>query len=232
MFDAIGFDADDTLWHNERLYSVTQEKFRNIMKEHESGLIDQTLLETEKKNLKVFGYGIKGFVLSMIETSIQLTNGDISGKEIEQIMDFGKEMLQEPIQLLEGVEKTLLQLKNHYPLYLITKGDLIDQETKIALSGLNQLFDVIEIVSEKDEGTYQKILDKNQIKPSRFVMVGNSLRSDILPVLEIGGTPVYVPYQIDWAHEKASKPLESNCFHELDNIGQLPTWLKNLNANP
>ena len=232
MFDAIGFDADDTLWHNERLFSMTQEKFRSILKEHESGLIHQALLKTEKKNLKVFGYGIKGFVLSMIETSIQLTNGDISGKEIEQIMDFGKEMLQEPIQLLEGVEKTLLQLKNHYPLYLITKGDLIDQETKIALSGLNQLFDVIEIVSEKDKGTYQKILDKNKIKPSRFVMVGNSLRSDILPVLEIGGSTVYVPYHIDWAHEKASKPLESNCFHELDNIGQLPTWLKSLNANP
>ena len=160
LFDAIGFDADDTLWHNERLFSMIQEKFRSILKEHESGLIDQALLETEKKNLKVYGYGTKGFVLSMIEVSIQLTKGDIGGKEIEKIIDFGKEMLQEPIQLLEGVEKTLLQLKNHFPLYLITKGDLMDQETKIARSGLNQFFDVIEIVSEKDEGTYQKILDK------------------------------------------------------------------------
>ena len=134
MFDAIGFDADDTLWHNERLFSMTQKKFRGILKEHAPDLVDRQLLDTEKKNLQVFGYGIKGFVLSMIETSIQLTKGEISGNEIEQIMDFGREMLTAPIQLLEHVEDALQQLQNNYILLLITKGDLIDQETKIVLS--------------------------------------------------------------------------------------------------
>ena len=154
MFDAIGFDADDTLWHNERLFSMTQEKFRGILKEHASDLVDRTLYETERKNLQMFGYGIKGFVLSMIETSIRLTNGDITGKEIEQIMDFGREMLGAPIQLLENVENVLQQLKKKYSLFLITKGDLIDQEAKIARSGLSEYFDAIEILTEKDEETY------------------------------------------------------------------------------
>ena len=157
MFDAIGFDADDTLWHNERLFSMTQEKFRGILKEHASDLVDRTLYVTERKNLQMFGYGIKGFVLSMIETSIQLTNGDITGKEIEQIMDFGREMLGAPIQLLENVESVLQQLKKKHPLFLITKGDLIDQETKIARSGLSEYFDAIEILTEKDEETYLKV---------------------------------------------------------------------------
>ena len=232
MFDAIGFDADDTLWHNERLFSMTQEKFRGILKEHASDLVDRTLYETERKNLQMFGYGIKGFVLSMIETSIQLTNGDITGKEIEQIMDFGREMLGAPIQLLENVESVLQQLKKKYSLFLITKGDLIDQETKIARSGLSEYFDAIEILTEKDEETYLKVLEKYQIKPNHFLMVGNSLRSDVLPVLKIGGAVVYVPYEIDWAHEKASKPSESEFFHEMEQIGQLPAWLDNLNAKP
>ncbi|HCP34669.1 MAG: HAD hydrolase-like protein [SAR324 cluster bacterium] len=232
MFDAIGFDADDTLWHNERLFSMTQEKFRGILKEHASDLVDRTLYVTERKNLQMFGYGIKGFVLSMIETSIQLTNGDITGKEIEQIMDFGREMLGAPIQLLENVESVLQQLKKKHPLFLITKGDLIDQETKIARSGLSEYFDAIEILTEKDEETYLKVLEKYQIKPNHFLMVGNSLRSDVLPVLKIGGTTVYVPYEIGWDHEKASKPSESKFFHEMEHIGQLPAWLDNLNAKP
>ena len=228
MFDAIGFDADDTLWHNERLFSITQEKFRRILKEHAPDLVDRQLLDTEKKNLQVFGYGIKGFVLSMIETSIQLTKGEISGNEIEQIMDFGREMLTTPIQLLEHVEDTLQQLQNKYILLLITKGDLIDQETKIARSGLSDYFNSIEIISEKNVPAYQKILDKHQIQPERFLMVGNSIRSDILPILEMGGTAVYVPYEIDWAHEHGSKPGSSPSFHEMTHLGQLPGWLKTM----
>ena len=228
MFDAIGFDADDTLWHNERLFSMTQEKFRGILKEHAADLVDRQLLDTEKKNLQVFGYGIKGFVLSMIETSIQLTKGEISGNEIEQIMDFGREMLTAPIQLLEHVEDTLQQLQNKYILMLITKGDLIDQETKFARSGLSDYFNSIEIISEKNVPAYQKIMDKHQIQPERFLMVGNSLRSDILPVLEMGGTAVYIPYEIDWAHEHDSKPGSSSSFHEMKHLGQLPGWLKTM----
>ena len=228
MFDAIGFDADDTLWHNERLFSMTLEKFRGILQEHAPDLVDRQLLDIEKKNLQVFGYGIKGFVLSMIETSIQLTKGEISGNEIEQIMDFGREMLTAPIQLLEHVEDTLQQLQNKYILLLITKGDLIDQETKIARSGLSDYFNSIEIISEKNVPAYQKILDKHQIQPERFLMVGNSIRSDILPVLEIGGTAVYVPYEIDWAHEHDSKPGSSASFHEMTHLGQFLGWLKTM----
>ena len=228
MFDAIGFDADDTLWHNERLFSMTQEKFRGILKEHASDLVDHQLLDTEKKNLQVFGYGIKGFVLSMIETSIQLTKGEISGNEIEQIMDFGREMLTAPIQLLEHVEDTLQHLQNNYTLLLITKGDLIDQETKIARSGLSDYFNSIEIISEKNVPAYQKILDKHQIQPKRFLMVGNSIRSDILPVLEMGGTAVYIPYEIDWAYEHDSKPSSSASFHEMTHLGQLSIRLKTM----
>ena len=228
MFDAIGFDADDTLWHNERLFSITQEKFRRILKEHAPDLVDRQLLDTEKKNLQVFGYGIKGFVLSMIETSIQLTKGEISGNEIEQIMDFGREMLTTPIQLLEHVEDTLQQLQNKYILLLISKGDLIDQEAKIARSGLSDYFNSIEIISEKNVPAYQKILDKHQIVPERFLMVGNSIRSDILPILEMGGTAVYIPYEIDWAHEHDSKPGSSASFHEMTHLGQLPGWLKTM----
>ena len=207
---------------------MTQEKFRGILKEHEPDLVDRQLLDTEKKNLQVFGYGIKGFVLSMIETSIQLTKGEISGNEIEQIMDFGREMLTAPIQLLEHVEDTLQQLQNKYILLLITKGDLIDQETKIARSGLSDYFNSIEIISEKNVPAYQKILDKHQIQPERFLMVGNSIRSDILPVLEMGGSAVYVPYEIDWAHEHDSKPGISPSFHEMTHLGQLPGWLKTM----
>ena len=228
MFDAIGFDADDTLWHNERLFSMTQEKFRGILKEHDPDLVDRQLLDTEKKNLQVFGYGIKGFVLSMIETSIQLTKGEISGNEIEQIMDFGREMLTAPIQLLEHVEDTLHYLQNNYILLLITKGDLIDQETKIARSGLSDYFNSIEIISEKNVPAYQKILDKHQIQPERFLMVGNSIRSDILPVLEMGGTAVYIQYEIDWAHEHDSKPRSSTSFYEMKHLGQFPGWLKTM----
>ncbi len=190
--------------------------------------MDRQLLYTEKKNLQVFGYGIKGFVLSMIETSIQLTKGEISGNEIEQIMDFGREMLTAPIQLLEHVEDTLQHLQNNYTLLLITKGDLIDQETKIARSGLSDYFNSIEIISEKNVPAYQKILDKHQIQPERFLMVGNSIRSDILPVLEMGGTAVYVPYEIDWAHEHDSKPSSSASFHKMKHLGKFPGWLKTM----
>ena len=207
---------------------MTQEKFRGILMEHAPDLVDRQLLDTEKKNLQVFGYGIKGFVLSMIETSIQLTKGGISGNEIEQIMDFGREMLTAPIQLLEHVEDTLQQLQNNYILLLITKGDLIDQETKIARSGLSDYFNSIEIISEKNVPAYQKILDKHQIQPVRFLMVGNSIRSDILPVLEMGGTAVYIPYEIDWAHEHDSKPGSSASFHEMKHFGKFPGWLKTM----
>ena len=154
MFDVIGFDADDTLWHNESIFTMTQEKFREMLSSHGPEVVDQTLSSTQIKNLKIFGYGIKGFILSMIETSIELTDGEIQGNEIQQILDFGREMLAAPIELLPDVQEVIDELSKIYRLLLITKGDMIDQETKIARSGLEDYFTGVEIVSDKNSETY------------------------------------------------------------------------------
>ena len=157
MFDVIGFDADDTLWHNESIFTITQEKFREILHSYNTELVNQTLSSTQIKNLKLFGYGIKGFILSMVETSVELTNGEIKGNEIQKIIDFGREMLVNPIELLPHVQKVIEDLSRKYRLLLITKGDLFDQETKIARSGLAEYFTGVEIVSDKNTETYEKI---------------------------------------------------------------------------
>ena len=164
MFDVIGFDADDTLWHNESIFTMTQEKFREILSSHGPEVVDQTLSSTQVKNLEIFGYGIKGFILSMIETSIELTDGEIQGNEIQQILDFGREMLAAPIELLPDVQEVVDDLSKKNRLLLITKGDLIDQETKIARSGLADYFTGVEIVSDKNSETYEKILSRHDMK--------------------------------------------------------------------
>ena len=185
MFDVIGFDADDTLWHNESIFTMTQEKFREMLSSHGPEVVDQTLSLTQIKNLKIFGYGIKGFILSMIETSIEITDGVIQGNEIQQILDFGREMLAAPIELLPYVQEVVDELSKIYRLLIITKGDLIDQETKITRSGLADYFTGMEIVSDKNSETYEKILSRHDIAASRFIMIGNSMRSDIVPVVQI-----------------------------------------------
>ena len=157
MFDVIGFDADDTLWHNESIFTITQEKFCEILHSHNTELVNQTLSSTQIKNLKLFGYGIKSFILSMVETSVELTNCEIKGNEIQKIIDFGREMLVNPIELLPHVQKVIEDLSRKYRLLLITKGDLFDQETKIARSGLAEYFTGVEIVSDKNTKTYEKI---------------------------------------------------------------------------
>ncbi len=225
MIDVLAFDADDTLWHNERLFSWTQERFQSILNAYHPEVVDQTLYATEKKNLQYFGYGIKGFVLSMVETAVELTQGEISGSEIKQILDFGKEMQNSPLELLPGVAEVLEAVAPQYRLMLITKGDLFDQEIKIARSGLAERFQDVEIVREKDPATYQRLLTKHQVAPERFLMVGNSLRSDILPVLEIGGHAVHVPYELTWAHEHAEPPQHER-FAQLPNLEALPAWLQ------
>ena len=202
MFDVIGFDADDTLWHNESIFAMTQEKFREILSSHGPEVIDQTLSSTQIKNLKLFGYGIKGFILSMVEASVELTNGEIKGNEIQKIIDFGREMLANPIELLPHVQEVIEDLSRKYRLLLITKGDLIDQETKIARSGLADFFSGVEIVSDKNSGTYEKISSRHDIDASRFIMIGNSMRSDIVPVVQIGGHAVHIPYYTTWDHEQ------------------------------
>jgi len=228
MFDVIGFDADDTLWHNESIFTMTQEKFRGILSSYGPEVVDQTLSSTQIKNLEIFGYGIKGFILSMIETSIQITDGEIQGNEIQQILDFGREMLTAPIELLPFVEQVVDELSKKYHLLLITKGDLIDQETKIARSGLAEYFTGVEIVSDKNSEAYEKILSRYDIVASRFIMIGNSMRSDIVPVVQIGGHAVHIPYCTTWDHEQKHPYIDPKNFKQLKHIGLLPELIEEM----
>lgn len=224
MIDTIAFDGDDTLWHNESLFSMTQDRFRALLAHAvDPADIDRRLLEAERANLRVYGYGIKGFVLSMIETAVDLTDGRIGGRDIQSLIDFGKAMLDHPVDLLDGVAEVVEALSGRHRLLLITKGDLFDQESKIARSGLAERFDAVEIVSEKDPDTYRRVLDRHGVEPGRFVMVGNSVRSDVLPVLAVGGHAVHVPYAITWAHEEAAPPTEN--YRRIDRLRDLPPLL-------
>ncbi len=227
MYDLIGFDADDTLWHNEPLFVATQAQFRHLLLPyHDGDWIDQRLQATEIKNLKHFGYGTKGFVLSMIETAIELTEGRISGAEIQQIMGWGYEMLGAPVQLLDGVRETIEFLASGCRLVLLTKGDLFDQEGKLARSGLGPYFDAVEVVADKSAATYRAILARHGVRPERFLMIGNSLRSDVLPVLEVGATAIHVPYATTWHHEEVpAESLVGLDFVQLQTIREVAPWV-------
>jgi putative hydrolase of the HAD superfamily len=227
VFDVIGFDGDDTLWHNERLFTLTQDRFRALLRRYvDPGRIDDRLLATEIKNLAVFGYGVKGFTLSMIETAIEVTGGRVQSDEIAQIIDAGRAMLSQPVELLPGVPEVVESLAQGHRLVLITKGDLFDQESKIARSGLADRFWRIEVVSEKDESSYSRVLTRHEVKPDQFVMVGNSLRSDVLPVLAIGGHAVHVPYHTTWAHEDVRiDEVQGNGVWRLGELSELPGLL-------
>jgi len=226
MFDVIAFDADDTLWHNESIFTMTQQKFREMLSSYGPEVVDQTLSSTQLKNLKHFGYGIKGFILSMIETSIELTGGNVSAKEINQVLDFGREMLTAPIELLPHVQVVVEELSKKFNLLLITKGDLIDQETKIARSGLAEYFASVEIVSEKNTETYSKILTQHKIDVSRFMMIGNSMRSDIVPIVQLGGHAVHIPYSTTWVHEQEHPFVDIDRYSVLKHIGLLPKLIR------
>jgi len=228
MITTIAFDADDTLWHNERIFLSTKDKFTALLSEfHDKIYIERHLDATEIKNLKHFGYGVKGFTLSMIETACELTDGCITGDKIKDIVAFGKDMLDSPIEVLDGVEHTISELSGKYRLMCITKGELLDQETKLARSGLGEYFDALEIVPHKTAEAYEKILGKHNISKNEFVMVGNSLRSDILPVIEIGAKAVFIPYESEWFHESVSdEELQGKIFTTLDNIGKLSDWIR------
>ena len=232
MFDLIAFDADDTLWHNELLYDRTQARLTGLLSDYAAGeTVIQQLYQTELQNLKYYGYGIKSFTLSMIETAVEISQGTISGSQVEQIIGFAKEMLTSEVQLLDHVAETVETLSRSYKLMVLTKGDLRDQQWKLSHSGLGDYFHYVEIVSEKHEQAYSTLLKNYGITPRRFLMVGNSLRSDVLPVLAIGGQAVHVPYHLTWQHEIVdSMDVEKNGYYELENLGQLPELLTNISS--
>ncbi len=204
----IGFDADDTLWHNEVIFEQAHERYRALLAQyHDAATVDRTLFGVEMRNLELYGYGIKGYTLSAIETAIELTGGRISAGEIRGLIELGREMLAHPVNLLEGVAETLAALAPRHRLVLITKGDLRDQERKLGKSGLAVHFEHVEIVSEKNAGAYRRFFQRHGIAPGRFLMVGNSLKSDILPVLELGGAGAHIPYHLTWAAEHAEQPV-------------------------
>jgi putative hydrolase of the HAD superfamily len=233
MFDLIAFDADDTLWHNESIYSHIQTKLVRLLAEYaDAETVVQRLYDTEMRNLEYYGYGIKSFTLSMIETAVEVGGDRITGADIRQIIDFGKEMLTAKIQLLDHVAETVAVLAERNSLMLLTKGDLRDQEWKLANSGLGHYFQYVEIVSNKNEQIYAALLEKYQIAPPRFLMVGNSLRSDILPVVALGGQAVHIPYHITWQHEMVhNPPVDKNGYYELEHMGQLLEFLDDLLAS-
>ncbi len=226
----VGLDGDDTLWHNETRFNVTQGELRDLLTRHlPDGDVDAHLAETEMKNLGIYGYGVKAFTLSMIETAIQVTHGRIPATDLEVILGWGKRMLMEPTELLEGVEAALKDLGKRYDLLLITKGDLFDQESKLARSGLAGLFLGVEIVSEKNVDSYLRILERRGIKPEEFVMVGNSLRSDVAPVLELGARAVHIPYHVTWHHEHVpEESLPREGWYRTDSIAELSRLLEKL----
>jgi putative hydrolase of the HAD superfamily len=219
----VGLDGDDTLWHNESRFNVTQGELRDLLHSHVPDAdVDRLLFEIEMKNLAVYGYGVKSFTLSMIETAIELTEGRIPASDLEVILGWGKQMLMQPTELLDGVELALRELGERYDLLLITKGDLFDQESKLARSGLADLFLGVEIVSEKSVSSYRAILSRRGIKADEFVMVGNSLRSDIVPVLELGARAVHIPYHVTWRHEQVDEEsLPGSGWRRLERIGEL-----------
>lgn len=228
MVDVIAFDADDTLWHNEPIFHSAEMQFAEMLAAyHPAEWVRERLFATEIKNLGHFGYGIKGFILSMIETALDLTESRIGGEEIRRIIDWGHAMLQHPVELLDGVRETVESLAGNYRLMLLTKGDLFDQESKLARSGLGESFAAVEIVSAKNAATYRTIMQRHGVAPERFLMVGNSLRSDVLPVLEAGGLAVHIPYALTWAHEQSSEEeVRGREFAVLERITLLPDWLR------
>jgi putative hydrolase of the HAD superfamily len=219
----IGFDADDTLWINELYYHNTEKEFAAILSDYlNEDDLKKELLDTEMNNVKLFGFGTKGFTISMIETAIRVTNNSITADKIAEIINLGKLLLNSPVNLFDGTEKVLKKLQKKYKLIVATKGDLFDQERKLRASKLKSYLHHIEIMSNKNETNYKKLLDRLEIKPEEFLMIGNSLKSDILPVLNIEGSAIYIPYHLTWEFEKREiEVFDKTRFLEIDKITDL-----------
>ena len=219
----IAFDADDTLWTNETYFREAEETFAILLSKYETkNKIDQELLKIEIKNLAIYGYGVKGFVLSMIECALVVSNYKLPQETIGKILDIGKDMLEKPIELLDGVEEVLQGLQGKYRLIVATKGDLLDQERKLEKSNLLQYFHHVEVMSDKKEKDYQKLIQHLDIHPSELLMIGNSLKSDVLPLIEIGASAIHVPFHTTWVHEEVSLEEKSKTnYKTLNNITEI-----------
>lgn len=224
MIKIIGFDADDTLWRNEDIFERAHEHYRALLaKYHPAAEVDRVLFATEMRNLRLYGYGVKGFTLSCVETAIELTGGKVTPAEIAEILATGREMLVHPVELLADVAEVVPGLARDYRLLLITKGDLQHQERKIAASGLAAHFHAVEIVSEKDNAAYDRIRARHGLAWEEFAMVGNSLKSDVLPVLQLGGAGVHIPYHLTWQHEHVeAAPHDQPRFRRIARLAELP----------
>ena len=228
----VGFDGDDTLWHNETRFNLTQKALGDLIRHHVPDAdVQAHLSDVEMKNLGLYGYGVKAFTLSMLETAIQLTEARIPASDLEVILGWGKRMLLEPTELLDGVEAALRELALRYDLLLITKGDLFDQESKLARSGLANLFAGVEVLSDKNVDSYRSVMMRRGIKPEEFLMVGNSPRSDIAPVVALGARAVHIPYPVTWQHEHVpEESLPREGWQRLDGISRLSELLAEIDS--
>jgi len=218
----IGFDADDTLWQNEQFFRTSQKHFASLLSPY-ADMTDLSgrLLAVEKRNLDLYGFGIKGFTLSLIETAVEVTEGQVPSSVLAEILAAGREMLRHPVETLPHVQDTLEQLTEQYRLVLITKGDLFDQERKLAQSGLGDFFDAVEIVSNKDNATYERIFKRHGDGPDRSMMIGNSLKSDVVPAIEAGSWGVFVPHELTWVLEHVEAPVSSPRYRQIEHLGEL-----------
>lgn len=222
----IGFDADDTLWQNEQFFHQTRGRYYDLLKDHaDPAALAEHLDQVERRMLKVYGFGAKGFILSMIETAIAVTDGKIPATTIQQILETGRFMLTHPVELLPAARQTIESLVGKYRLVLVTKGDLFHQESKLAASGLGDLFDGIEIVSDKNRATYERVFSRHGDGAERAMMIGNSLKSDVLPVIEAGGWGVFVPHDLTWIVEHADEPDGHPRFRKIETLHELPAIL-------
>lgn len=223
----IAFDADDTLWVNETYFRETEERFAELLEGYETkNKIDQELFKMEMKNLETYGYGVKGFMLSMIESALELSNNNISHDTITEILNLGKKMISQPVELLDGVEEVLEFLKGKYRLLVLTKGDLLDQERKLEKSGLLKYFYHVEVLSDKKEVNYEHLLKHLKVDKKEFLMVGNSLKSDVIPILNIGAKAIHIPFHTTWAHEQISQKEEKRSKHlKLNSIRDILKYL-------
>ncbi|MBM9593255.1 HAD family hydrolase [Roseitranquillus sediminis] len=227
--ETIGFDADDTLWHNERVFRLTHARFAELLAEHgEPSHLGARLEAAERRNLGQYGFGVKGFVLSMIETALDVTDDRVPASVIRQLIEAGQEMLSHPIELLPHARETVEALASRHTLLLITKGDLLDQERKLAQSGLGELFDGVEIVSDKTPDIYRGIFARHGLAAERVAMVGNSVRSDVVPVIEAGGWGIHCPHETTWSYERHDAPIDSPRFREIGDLSALPALVESL----